>query len=85
MPSKFETLQEETTFSLADLYGDDISPDAAKADMLAFERSMDDMLPALLSSATEKTASTVDTLRKKFAVVAKDSANADEIVFQIQK
>ncbi|KHS67302.1 hypothetical protein H5A33_14370 [Pectobacterium brasiliense] len=67
MPSKFETLQEETTFSLADLYGDDISPDAAKADMLAFERSMDDMLPVLSASSQEKNSTSTDALRKGFA------------------
>lgn len=44
-------------FSLADLYGEDISPDAADADMAAFERSMDDMLPVLLSASAEKTIS----------------------------
>ncbi|KHN54717.1 hypothetical protein [Pectobacterium fontis] len=67
MSSKSETLREEATFSLADLYGEDISPEVANADMSAFERSMDDMLPALLASDADKFAISTETLRKRRA------------------
>ncbi|RRO08386.1 hypothetical protein [Pectobacterium aquaticum] len=71
MSSKSEAIRERNAFSLADLYGEDISPDAADADMVAFERSMDDMLPALLSANAEKTGLATDLLRKKLVVAAK--------------
>ncbi|BES84211.1 hypothetical protein PEC302107_37490 [Pectobacterium araliae] len=77
MSSKSEAIRERNAFSLAELYGEDISPDAANADLLAFERSMDDMLPVLLASDVEKTGLSVEPLRKKFAVAA---AKTDEIV-----
>ncbi|MFJ5453696.1 hypothetical protein ACIPT4_11665 [Pectobacterium jejuense] len=82
MSSKSEAIRERNAFSLADLYGEDISPDAADADMAAFERSMDDMLPALLSANAEKTDLTTDPLRKKLAVAAKtdEIALAEHIV-----
>ncbi|WP_434998473.1 hypothetical protein ACRQTN_07095 [Pectobacterium brasiliense] len=78
MSSKSEAMRERNAFSLADLYGEDIFPDAADADMVAFERSMDDMLPALLSANAEKTGLS-DLLRKKLVVAAKGSAKTDEI------
>ncbi|QSD21471.1 hypothetical protein H5A38_14165 [Pectobacterium brasiliense] len=79
MSSKSEAIRERNAFSLADLYGEDTSPDAADADMVAFERSMDDMLPALLSVNAEKTGLSTDLLRKKLVVAAKGSAKTDEI------
>ncbi|KHT17888.1 hypothetical protein [Pectobacterium brasiliense] len=71
MSSKSEAIRERNVFSLADLYGEDISPDAADADMVAFERSMNDMLPALLSANAKKTSLSIDPLRKKLVVAAK--------------
>ena len=63
MSSKSETIRERNAFSLADLYGEDISPDAADADMVAFERSMDDLLLALLSAHADKWGPAPDLLR----------------------
>ncbi|APS29418.1 hypothetical protein [Pectobacterium brasiliense] len=71
MSSKSEAIRERNAFSLADLYGEDISPDAADADMVAFERSMDDMLPALLSVNAEKTGLSTDLLRKNLSLPLK--------------
>ncbi|MEI7207721.1 hypothetical protein WCT90_04295 [Pectobacterium carotovorum] len=71
MSSKSEVIRERNAFSLAELYGEDISPDASDADMVAFERSMNDMLPALLSANAEKTGLPTVPLSKKLVAAAK--------------